>query len=608
MKIKSLFIALSAAAVISTAAVSCQEEQVNDSLSVEPTQSLNFKAAGNESVSLKVTTTAKSWNYKTPDWVIAGAKDDVLTVNVKDNKSKEPNVGRIEISAGNAKTVTINVFQEAFSEEGGDGPGEGGEGDGGEGDGGEGSGEGEGDGGEGEGGDGPGEELVTPSEVSLNNKSDNASTYITFNNATQATLKLSASIAAPSTQDVVVELILDEGYLAEYNYVNRRQAELFPASALGLPSSMQMTIAAGATESETLEISLNLGSIPYGPYEKLIPFYLKAVTNATVDNEASRLSFSIFNTKSRAGVKNIAYLEVNGTNPLNVLEYKLQDGTYFFDAVIVFAANINYDDMDDVVYLHNNPNVQALLDETEVYLQPLRKAGIKVYLGLLGNHDEAGLAQLSHWGAEQWAKEVALTCKTYKLDGVNLDDEYSSSPIIGNRWFDRRSTENGAYLMYRLKQELHAQCPWPTEVSAFEWGSIKNVGPLTTEDGVVHKQSEFIDFMLANYGSYVNPANYGDLTLDQCSGASIELNHDHKENKQSMTSSIAQQVKNGGYGWCMWFAFNPAGTPDWNNRENSMIQFETAAQAFYGQGMQQPKNYYNKISEGVFDPKAYPIN
>ena len=61
----------------------------------------------------------------------------------------------------------------------------------------------------------------------------------------------------------------------------------------------------------------------------------------------------------------------------------LEDGTPFFDAVILFAANINYNTAEDVVYLANNPNVQALLDDSEIYLQPLRKKGIKVYLGLL---------------------------------------------------------------------------------------------------------------------------------------------------------------------------------------------------------------------------------
>lgn len=36
--------------------------------------------------------------------------------------------------------------------------------------------------------------------------------------------------------------------------------------------------------------------------------------------------------------------------------------------------------------MNANPNVQALLDNSEELLQPLRKKGIKVLLDILGNH------------------------------------------------------------------------------------------------------------------------------------------------------------------------------------------------------------------------------
>ena len=43
---------------------------------------------------------------------------------------------------------------------------------------------------------------------------------------------------------------------------------------------------------------------------------------------------------------------------------------------------------------------------------------MKVLLGLLGNHDITGLAQLSEQGAKDFAREVAQYCKAYNLDGV----------------------------------------------------------------------------------------------------------------------------------------------------------------------------------------------
>lgn len=104
--------------------------------------------------------------------------------------------------------------------------------------------------------------------------------------------------------------------------------------------------------------------------------------------------------KGPDAVRNVCYFEVNDTNPLNALEFVLKDsGKLFFDDIILFSANINYNAETGRVYVLNNPNVQFLLDNNEQFLQPLRKRGMKVILGILGNHDAAGVAQLSDMAA-----------------------------------------------------------------------------------------------------------------------------------------------------------------------------------------------------------------
>ena len=95
------------------------------------------------------------------------------------------------------------------------------------------------------------------------------------------------------------------------------------------------------------------------PY--LLPLYLKAVENAAVKQAECRVNVLVRKQNPKQ-IKNVVYFEVNDCNPLNALEYELADGTPFFDAVILFAANINFNRAEDVVYLSNNPNVQALLD------------------------------------------------------------------------------------------------------------------------------------------------------------------------------------------------------------------------------------------------------
>ena len=553
MKIKSLLIA---ATMFAAAVVSCTKVTPADELSVKPSAALSFEATGNADVTLTVTTTAEKWEFTAPAWVVAERVEGTLVLNVEDNAGAA-RVGRITFTAGNADPVRVNVYQAAPAQE--------------------------------ETPDGP---LVA---VTLNNKAD--SDFYQLTSGAQ-TLSVSVSVAEAAAEDIVVELALDLPYVNEYAFLQGDSYAAIPEAAVTFAAT-ELTIAAGATEYETVELTVDGSALGFGQ-GYLVPLLAKVKSGAAAfAMDAKRVNYVIMKANPRV-TKQVVYLEVNDCNPLNVLEYNLEDGTPFFDAVILFAANINYDAVNDVVYLHNNPNVQALLDNSETFIQPLRKKGIKVYLGLLGNHDAAGLAQLSAYGAKEWSKEVAEAVRYYKLDGVNLDDEYSGAPDLNNPWFDSHSAYAASRLCYELKMAMKEACYWPTDVSVFEWGAIYNLPEYTDENGVKHTQSEFLDWSCANYFGSSSP--YGDLTYANCCSASVQLNYGDE------IYGLQRAIDNG-YGWIMWFAFDPSGTGGiQNNRAHSMTQFEKTATTLYGKSMAQPQYVYNKLGEGKYDPTPYPIN
>lgn len=557
MKFNSFYKGFAAAIMAVVAVAACNKAETQDTLSVQPSAALSFEAQGNADVTLTVTASAGEWNYTAPEWVEATVSGQSLVVNVTDNAGAA-RVGRISFTSGNAHPVNVNVYQESPD---GAGNSEGGV------------------------------------AATLNNDAEGEVFYLTSGSVKGS---VSVSLASPAAGDVVVELVLDPRYLEEYSFITGDAYAVVPEEAVTFGKT-EVKIAAGETESESVEVVIDGAALGFGQ-GYLVPVMAVVKSGAAkFATDTKRVNYIVMKANPRT-TKQVVYLEVNDCNPLNILEYNLTDGTPFFDAVILFAANINYDAANDVVYLHNNPNVQALLDETETYIQPLRKKGIKVYLGLLGNHDAAGLAQLSDWGAHEWAQEVAEACRVYKLDGVNLDDEYSGYPDLNNPWFTSQSASAGARLCYELKMALKEKCYWPTEVSYFEWGALYDLPKVTTEDGVTHDQSEFVDWFCANYGSASYP--YGDLGYANCSGASIQLNYGYTLNDSSINS-----IKNNGFGWVMWFAFDPSGTGSIsNNRSHSMTQFKKAAQAFYNSEMAEPVCVYNKLGEGKYDPTPYPIN
>ena len=522
-------------------------DTVIPTLSVSTTHSLQFAPDNNEDAVIEVATNCDSWEYRAPEWVIATKTENSLIVNVTANEG-DARTDSIVFTAKDVAAVAVTISQSAHI-----------------------------------------------AEATLNNLTDNESHDITDNTWCG---EVNVTLSTPASNDIVVALAIDN----QYQHIDAIGdiCPVVPIDAISF-SQPEVTISQGKSQSDNVSITVDATMLtPNVTY--VVPIYATIQSgNATIAQESSKVIFIITQHKEEErSIKQVVYLEVNDCNPLNVLEYNLTDGTPFFDAVILFAANINYDSDNDVVYLHNNPNVQALLDNSDTFLQPLRERGIKVYLGLLGNHDASGLAQLSDWGAEQWAQSVAEACRQYKLDGVNLDDEYSKSPDLENHWFTQRSAKAGARLAYELKKALSEKCDWPTEVSIYEYGALYNL-PEVTVEGTTHTQSEFIDFIVADYGRTSSP--YGDLTYAQCSGASIQL-----AQGRTLTDRAARNIASQGYGWCMWFAFDPSGTGGAkNNREHSMEQFNVAAQIFYNSFMAKPAYVYNKIGEGSYDATPHPI-
>ncbi|MDR1230492.1 MAG: fibronectin type III domain-containing protein [Spirochaetaceae bacterium] len=138
---------------------------------------------------------------------------------------------------------------------------------------------------------------------------------------------------------------------------------------------------------------------------------------------------------TEAKVKTAVYIEVNDNNPLNAGSYILEDGTYLFDYVVLFAANIRnrncaIDNGDGCTesgpHVHFNPNVRHILSNRDKYIKPLQDKGIKVLLGLLGDHDGIGFGTMNDADRATFIADLKKDVEEYNLDGVDFDDEWAS--------------------------------------------------------------------------------------------------------------------------------------------------------------------------------------
>ena len=120
------------------------------------------------------------------------------------------------------------------------------------------------------------------------------------------------------------------------------------------------------------------------------------------------------------------YIETNDVNPLNAGEYYFT-GTdpqeQVIDNVILFASNIR--GAASTVQLYHNNNQSHILTNAGTLIAPLQQKGIRVSLGLLGDHTGVGFCNLTPAMIESFAQQIAACVKQYNLDGVDFDDEYA---------------------------------------------------------------------------------------------------------------------------------------------------------------------------------------
>ncbi len=379
---------------------------------------------------------------------------------------------------------------------------------------------------------------------------------------------------------------IDKDYLTTYNEEHKTDFELYPTDLVSFSNEGILTMNP-ETKSGEVEMTITAGPDLQADKTYAIPLMIhKESSDINIkDNTARHCIYLVKDMRGASDcfkgedkVKGFLFFEVNDVNPLNAFSFELENGKLLWDVVVLFAANINYDAEAGRPRVQCNPNVQYLLDNNETLLQPLRKRGIKVLLGLLGNHDMTGLAQLSKQGAKDFARELAQYCKAYNLDGVNFDDEYSKSPDINNPALTYPSTEAAARLCYETKQAMPDKL-----VTVFAYGQMYGVSSV---DGVDAK--EWIDIAVPNYGGSARPV--GNMSYKQCAGAAIEFNL----GISGLYSYTANNLKSQGYGWFMGFAPNPT---KYRSVFSSLYE---GCPILYDSKLKEPSIYYKKN-----DPTPY---
>ncbi len=380
-----------------------------------------------------------------------------------------------------------------------------------------------------------------------NSKGNLKQSSIDFRDSGSEEILIGLNSNAPG--NITVSLDIEPSLLDAYNKAYDTDYQLFPTNAVTIPE--QATIEKGKKTS-------NKATVEFVTTEELetgktyvIPLKAKLVSGDVKLSETESNYIILVNDLSKiptaaksTGIKIISCMEVNDTNPLNNLCFTMaSNGKPLIDMVILFSANINYDNETGKVFVYNNPNVQHILDNKEKYLKPLQDRGIDVVLGILGNHDRSGVANLSDETARHFAQELKIMCDAYNLDGVFFDDEYSAYQSPPPPGFVYPSNAAAARLCYETKKAMPDKL-----VTVYVYSRTRT---LPAVDG--HDSGTFVDYGIHDYGGSSDlSSNYPGLPR---SGMALYS----QEYAQGRTTSEAnlRRLRDNGYGAHMIFAMDP---------------------------------------------------
>lgn len=396
-------------------------------------------------------------------------------------------------------------------------------------------------------------------------------------NAQQVTdFYVNVNTAATAATEFTVDY--DASVLAAYNEAHGTNYQALPQSLVTI--SGKAALAAGDIKSAPVSVSYTSADQLEENGTYAIPLSVKASGNYQVSEEKGGFVLFVRDitkmpncNKGEGKPINIAMPEVNDSNPLDALCFTLKDSKkYFFDQVCMFSGNINYSEQTGEVYNYNNENVQHLLDYKEKYLEPLQQKGIKVIMGILGNHDRSALTNLTEEGAKAFAANVKAVCDAYGLDGVFLDDEYSSP---GDYPGFETSGNHVSRLCYYLKEALGKD----RLVEVYVYGGTSSLSEYNGK-----QPGEFIDYAIQDYGQYYDLSeNYPGLAKSGMIQASSECAQGRYISEQR-----ANTIVKDGYGGTMWFALDAA------RGRYSLDRMSAVARAFYGEDVVYDGKPYGK--------------
>lgn len=247
----------------------------------------------------------------------------------------------------------------------------------------------------------------------------------------------------------------------------------------------------------------------------------------------------------------IGIVETNDTDPRNVLSYHLgedENGPCFFSIVEFFASNIHKDaNGDPSIYF--NPELAPLMADTATYIKPLKDAGVKVVLSVLGDWKGIGVANMTESQADKFTDILCNIVKFYGLDGIGFDDEYANYT----------STISGSYsrVIKQLRAKFEAEFPSVHKtIGVDQWGNYSQI------DAEAGAMIDYVYHGTMGPNVFTTSSSIPGVVNDRFSPQTLNLGQAYNTIFLNQIKNRSAQAAAGGYGGITLFNIRVASDVD----------------------------------------------
>lgn len=294
-----------------------------------------------------------------------------------------------------------------------------------------------------------------------------------------------------------------------------------------------------------------------------------------------------------------AYVEVNDTNPLNCMLYRMNNEP-FIDVVKIFAANIHANGSEPTLWLNDNvtkilvPDAGSTSTGHYKYVQPLRQDGAKVLLSILGDHQGVGVGNLTEANQQKFAEILAWAVEEYDLDGIDFDDEWAKYGENSN--FPSSVSGSFSGLIVKLRAELDERFP-----NEHKLITVFNIGYASSLSSEAVAACDYGWYAYFSSNVYVYPSspwtnskwsaqaiafsgNYNAITLNQVKNRSAQakndgmgaiMTYDLRVHTEEDPLSVLQKIAEGAFSGTVTRASTPADgySKDWTPTVGTEITY-----------------------------------